>query len=94
MLRKRTKFQKKNVKKLEMENSMLKKELSTLKQEKECLNVKPFVCDASCDTNDLSDYGIEKCDFVEVESVYEKCKNKIDKKFANFICYNNLIVLV
>jgi hypothetical protein len=55
------------VKKLVEENNMLKKELSTLKRERECLNMKPFVCDASCDTNGLSDYGIENCDFSEVK---------------------------
>ena len=44
-----------NVKKLEEENNMLKKELSTLKQEKECLNVKPVVCDVSYDTNNLEE---------------------------------------
>ena len=52
--------------------------------------MKPFVCDVSCDTNDLSDYGIEKCSFVEVESVCdEKCKNENDKKFGDVICYDN-----
>ena len=61
-----------------------------MKQEKECLNVKPFVCDVSCDTNYLSGYGIEKSDFVEVESVCdEKCKNVNDKNFADFLCYDN-----
>ena len=68
---KQNKVLKENVKKLEEENSMLKKDLSTLKQEKDCLNVKQIVYDVSCDTNDLSDYGIEKCDFAEVV-----CKKK------------------
>ena len=39
--------------------------------------------DASCDTNDLSDYGIEKCDFSEAESVCD------EKKFADLVCYDN-----
>ena len=39
------------------------------------MNVKPFVCDVSCDTNDLSDYRIEKCDFAEI--VFKKeCKDE------------------
>ena len=59
---------------------MLKKDLSTLKQEKECLNVKQFVCDVSCDTNDLSDYGIEKCDFAKVV-----CKKECNDEYENCI---------
>ena len=58
-----------NVKKLEEENSMLKKELSTVKQEKECLNVKPFVCDVSCDST------IKKFDFATAESVCDEKKS-------------------
>lgn len=54
--------------------------MSTLKQEKECLNVKPFVCDVSCDTNDLSDYGIQKCDFSEVV-----CKKECNDEHENCI---------
>ena len=69
-----------NVKKLEEENSMLKKELSTLKQEKECLNVKLFVCDVSCDTNDLSDYGIKKYAFTKVV-----CKKECNDEHENCI---------
>ena len=69
--------------KLEKENNMLKKELSTLKQEKECLNVKPFAYNVSCDTNDLSDYRIEKCDFVEVV-----CNKESNDEHENFIDRN------
>ena len=71
------------MKKLEEGNSMLKKELSTLKQEKECLNVKPFVCD---ETNYLSDYGMKKCDFAEVickKECNDEHENCIDRTCSN-----------
>ena len=84
---KKNKFLEEDLKKCEEENSMLKKELSTLKEEKECLNVKPFVCD---ETNDLSDYTINKCEFSEAKSVCdEKYKKVNDEKLADFVCYDN-----
>ena len=86
-IKNRNKDLEEKVKKMEEENSMLKKELSTVKQEKECLNVKPFVCDVSCDTNDSTDYTIKKFDFINAESVCD------EKKSANVVCYDNNIGL-
>ena len=71
------------VKKLEEKNSMLKMELFNLKQESRNLNFNPSLCDVSCDTNDLSDYGIENYDFSEATSVCD------EKKFADLVCYDN-----
>ena len=69
---------------------MLKIELLNLKQESRNLKFNPSLCDVSYDTNDLSDYGIEKCDFPEAESVCnEKFKKVSDKKFADFVFHDN-----
>ena len=51
------------------------------------MNVKPFVCDVSCDTNDLTDNTIKKFDFANAESVCD------EKKSADVVFYDNNIGL-
>jgi len=76
---------------LEEENSLQKEEISKLKEENECLRIKPLVCDILCDTSDL-------CERFE-GSLDKECKVEDNKyigsvKFANIAsCFNDNVGL-